>query len=319
MELHPDLRVYLACDQGRRIFGPGPVDLLERVESLGSLRAAAIDMGMAYTKATRIVHEAEAALGIALTERTVGGSGGGGSQLTQAAQQLVARYRSFEAACKHDLRRNFDTCFSGFANVARLGCVVLAAGAGERFGGEPGSKLLAPLAGVPVLERTLQALPRDLLDIVVVSRWDGVYELCERLGIRCVQPTGPVQSDSIHSGLAALGTCAGCLFVPGDQPLLTETSVRALVACVQDDPRAVARLSWQGKPGSPVLWPADELASLASIGGDSGGSRLISAEGPLASRVQLIEAVDEWELADVDTTAALASLEDALTRREGSR
>ena len=82
--MRPDLRAYLLGDDGHRVFGPGPVALLERVGELGSLRAAAIDMGMAYTKATRLVHDAEQAFGFALTERTVGGSGGGGSQLTAA-------------------------------------------------------------------------------------------------------------------------------------------------------------------------------------------------------------------------------------------
>ena len=66
--MRPDLRAYLLGDDGRRVFGPGPVDLLERVGELGSLRAAAIEMGMAYTKATRLVHDAERAFGFALTE-----------------------------------------------------------------------------------------------------------------------------------------------------------------------------------------------------------------------------------------------------------
>ena len=135
--MRPDLRAYLLGDDGHRVFGPGPVDLLERVGELGSLRAAAIEMGMAYTKATRLVRDAERAFGFALTERTVGGSGGGGSQLTAEARELIERYRAFERTSRWALSASYETCFSGFVDVPRLGCVVMASGEGARFGGAP--------------------------------------------------------------------------------------------------------------------------------------------------------------------------------------
>lgn len=302
-------------EDGHRVFGPGPADLLERVGELGSLRAAAIDMGMAYTKATRIVRDAEAALGFALTERTVGGTGGGGSRLTPQARSLLVRYRAFERSSRRDLARNFAACFSGFAGVTRLGCVVMASGAGERFGGAPGEKLLAPLAGAPVLERTLGALPADLLDVVVVTRWDAVRQLCDRLGVRCVTHDGPLQSDSVRAGLSALGERAGYLFVPGDQPLLGEASVRSLVAEFQRCPGSVVRLAHEGRPASPILWPAEEIDALSGLTGDEGGSSLLASRSELAGRVRLVEASGEWELADVDTPDDLAALESALEER----
>ena len=311
--MRPDLRAYLLGDDGRRVFGPGPVELLERVGELGSLRAAAIDMGMAYTKATRLVHDAEQAFGFALTERTVGGSGGGGSQLTAEARELIERYRAFERTSRWALSAAYETCFSGFADVARLGCVVMASGEGARFGGEPGEKLVAPLAGTAVLERTLAALPADLLDVVVVTRWDAVEALCERLGVRCVRAAGPLKSDTMRAGLEALGHRAGCLFVTGDQPLLREESVRALVAELVREPTAIVRLGWRGRPANPVLWPNDTLGALARLDGDTGGRVLLGGHAELEGRVRLVEAADEWELADVDTPEDLARLEGVLT------
>ena len=317
--MRPDLRAYLLGDDGRRVFGPGPVDLLERVGELGSLRAAAMEMGMAYTKATRLVHDAEHAFGFALTERTVGGSGGGGSRLTCEARDLICRYRAFERASRDALSTAYETCFSGFCDVPRLGCVVMASGAGERFGGEKGEKLVAPLAGVPVLERTLSALPADLLDVVVVTRWDAVEGLCARRGVRCVRADGPNKSDTVRAGLAALGSPAGCLFVTGDQPLLREGSVRAVVAELVREPGAIVRLAWEGRPGGPVLWPQDTLDGLASLAGDAGGTVLLAGRAELERRVRLAEAADEWELADVDTRDDLARLEAALLKRGESQ
>ncbi|MBM6817538.1 NTP transferase domain-containing protein [Olsenella uli] len=313
--MRPDLRAYLLDDDGRRVFGPGPVDLLERVGELGSLRAAAIDMGMAYTKATRLVHDAERAFGFALTERTVGGTGGGGSQLTPEARELIGRYRAFERASRRALSAAYETCFSGFADVARLGCVVMAAGEGARFGGAPGEKLVSPLAGVPVLERTLAVLPADLLDVVVVTRWDAVEVLCARLGVRCVRAAGPLKSDTMRAGLEALGHRAGCLFVTGDQPLLGERSVRSMVAALTREPSAIVRLAWHGRAANPVLWPADTLDALARLEGDAGGRVLLAGHAELTDRVRLVEAESEWELTDVDTPEDLARLEGALADR----
>ena len=313
--MRPDLRAYLLGDDGHRVFGPGPVDLLERVGELGSLRAAAMEMGMAYTKATRLVRDAERAFGFPLTERTVGGTGGGGSRLTSEALDLIERYRAFERTSRWALGAAYATCFSGFCDVPRMGCVVMASGEGERFGGAPGEKLVTPLAGVPVLERTLSALPADLLDVVVVTRWDAVEELCGRLGVRCVRASGPLKSDTVRSGLEALGERAACLFVTGDQPLLGEKSVRSLVAAVAHEPTAIARLSWRGRPGNPVLWPSDTLGALSRLEGDVGGRSLLSGHAELTERVRSVEAADEWELADVDTRDDLARLEGALAER----
>ena len=50
-------------DSGEKFFGEGPCRLLTAVEETGSLRAAALSMGMAYSKALKLVKNAEAALG----------------------------------------------------------------------------------------------------------------------------------------------------------------------------------------------------------------------------------------------------------------
>ena len=309
MRLRPDLRAYLLGDEGARAFGPGPRELLHRVEETGSLRAAAVSMGMAYTKATRLVKVAEAAFGFKLTERTIGGAGGGGSRLTPEALDLLARYEAFEHACIEDLRRNFDECFSGFCGVARVGCVVMASGLARRFGA---NKLVEPLAGVPVLERTLAALPDDLLDVVVVTRHDEVEELCGTVGVRCVRHELPLQSDTVRVGLKALPGIAGCLFVPGDQPLLREESVRAIVEDFQRHPGSIVRLGWRGAPASPILWPSEELPALAALEGDAGGSALLAKRQELGVRVRIVEAQSELEVRDCDTREDLARLEAAL-------
>ena len=306
--MRPDLRTYLVGEEGQRVFGPGPRELLSRIEQTGSLRAAAISMGMAYTKASRMVKVAEASVGFALTERTIGGAGGGGSLLTPQARDLLERYRAFERACEKDLRRNFDECFSGFCGVPRVGCVVMASGLARRFGS---NKLLADFMGQPVLQCTLSALPADILDVVVVTRSPEVLALSERLEVRCVLHEGPYQSDTVREGLKALSDLPGCLFVPGDQPALTESSVRAMVSDFQLHPGSIVRLGWKGVAASPILWPSEDLPALAALEGDAGGSSLLAKRVELGARVRVVEAANELETQDVDTPDELARIESA--------
>ena len=75
----------------------GVAELLERVREHRSLRAAAASMEMAYSKAWRIIHEAEEGFGFRLLDSTIGGRHGGGASLTPEAEQLLADYRRFEA------------------------------------------------------------------------------------------------------------------------------------------------------------------------------------------------------------------------------
>lgn len=104
-------RITFFDDDGQKFFGEGPDRLLKAVESEGSLRAAAQSMGMAYTKALRILRNAEAALGFPLTMRTVGGKSGGGSLLTDEGKEWLRRYEEYRDACIEANRRLYMEFF----------------------------------------------------------------------------------------------------------------------------------------------------------------------------------------------------------------
>ena len=92
-------RIIFLDEQGDKFFGEGPYRLLCAVEETGSLRAAAMSMNMAYTKALKVLKNAEAALGFPLTARTTGGKDGGGSQLTPEGKEWITRYEAYRNAC----------------------------------------------------------------------------------------------------------------------------------------------------------------------------------------------------------------------------
>ena len=87
-------------DNGDKFFGEGPARLLRGVAERGSLRAAAMSMDMAYTKALKLIRNAEAALGFALIRRSTGGRDGGGSHLTEEGKEWLERYEAYRNACK---------------------------------------------------------------------------------------------------------------------------------------------------------------------------------------------------------------------------
>ena len=105
-------QVVLRSDDGERCFGPGPAQLLEEVERLGSLQQAAKAMYLSYTKALRMLQRAEAAFGCPLLVRTAGGSQGGGSALTTEGRQLLARYRALETAVRVEAAEQYAAIFS---------------------------------------------------------------------------------------------------------------------------------------------------------------------------------------------------------------
>jgi molybdate transport system regulatory protein len=93
-----------------KVFGEGPCDLLEKVAARGSLKKAAEDMGMSYSKAWGLVRRAEKHLGFPLLIRKTGGNEGGGSALTAGAENLIRRYREFcreAAVLLNDLYRKY--------------------------------------------------------------------------------------------------------------------------------------------------------------------------------------------------------------------
>ena len=106
-------KITLFDDSGEKFFGEGPCRLLRAVEETGSLRAAALSMGMAYSKALRLVKQAEKGLGYALTARHIGGTAGGGSRLTPQGKEFLQRYGAYKAACEQANAQLYLEYFSG--------------------------------------------------------------------------------------------------------------------------------------------------------------------------------------------------------------
>ena len=97
-------------------FGPGKARLMEAVERTGSLQEACKDMGLSYSKGSRMIKNTEKQLGIRLVERWTGGNGGGGSRLTPEGKNLLARFQELCCRVQTDTEEVFPEYFGNAGN-----------------------------------------------------------------------------------------------------------------------------------------------------------------------------------------------------------
>ena len=112
MKLRPVISVRVFREE--KCFGPGIAELLHNVKTQHSLRAAAAQMGMAYSKAWTILKNSESALGFALLHSTTGGKNGGGAALTAEAEQLLQAYDDYCSELTAYGARLFEEKFKQF-------------------------------------------------------------------------------------------------------------------------------------------------------------------------------------------------------------
>ena len=103
---------------------------------------------------------------------------------------------------------------------------------------------------------------------------------------------------------------SGCVFLPGDQPLLTRKTLCGMMSafCAEPDRKSqIFRLCepQSGTPGSPVLFGADYFEELRSLPEGRGGGAVAKRH---AEKVTLFPARHPAELMDADTPDVLAEL-----------
>jgi molybdate transport system regulatory protein len=92
------LKVRVWVDRnGVKVLGPGRADLLEHIDRLRSISAAARQMNMSYRRAWSLVRAMNDAAGEPLVEAVTGGPHGGGAALTARGREALAEYRALVA------------------------------------------------------------------------------------------------------------------------------------------------------------------------------------------------------------------------------
>jgi CTP:molybdopterin cytidylyltransferase MocA/SAM-dependent methyltransferase len=193
--------------------------------------------------------------------------------------------------------------------------IVLAAGAGSRFGG---GKLLAALEGRPILQHVLDRLAGSGVDDVVVVLGSDAAEIervIEWRGERRVRNPSPSRglASSLQVGVAAVGDAAdaanAALIVLGDQPRLPARAIRALLDAQVDDKHPITVPVYGDDAGrNPVLLGRAAFPLVEKATGDRGLGPLLAEHPELVREIPIRV---EGGNPDVDTRADHVALLEA--------
>ena len=111
-KLHCAIQVRLAKEE--IFFGPGVLTLIQLTHKHESLRAAAKEMNLSYSKANKMIKGSENALGFKLLDRKIGGVGGGGSSLAEECIEFIELYVNFEKEIKKISSQIFNKSFNKY-------------------------------------------------------------------------------------------------------------------------------------------------------------------------------------------------------------
>lgn len=184
--------------------------------------------------------------------------------------------------------------------------VLLAAGAGSRFGG---GKLLHPLTdGTPVGLAALRNLRQALSRVVVVVRPGDTALAATFAGegvpvIECAEAVDGM-GHSLAAAVRAEAHAAGWVVALGDMPRVAAHSIEAVIVALHSGAR-IAVPTYQGKRGHPVGFAASCREQLLALHGDAGARSLLQR---YAAEVVVVEVDDPGILQDVDTAADLQAL-----------
>ncbi|MBC7324845.1 MAG: putative selenium-dependent hydroxylase accessory protein YqeC [Moorella sp. (in: Bacteria)] len=184
-----------------------------------------------------------------------------------------------------------------------VGGIVLAAGAGVRYGG---GKQLLPVGGQPLVRQVvgtaLAAVPGDVVT-VLGHQAEMVAAVLEDLAVNLAYNPDYHRglSTSLQAGLAALAPrTRAALFILADQPGVTPGVLARLVEAYTDSGKKIVVPVYQGRRGNPVLIDRDLWPQILALEGDIGAREIIRAH-PVD--VLEVEVDCPGILKDIDTPA----------------
>lgn len=199
-----------------------------------------------------------------------------------------------------------DSAMIGDSTPGVVG-ILLAAGRGERFGGDKLRAMLRSGAGdesvgVMACRHLLAVMPR----VVAVVRPDDAA-LAAALGaagaciVRCAN-AGDGMGASLACGVLATKDATGWIVGLGDMPWIDPSTITRVAGAIEAG-AVVAAPFHQGKRGHPVGFGAMCFAPLAALTGDDGANSVVTAHH---DRLVRVDVDDPGALRDVDRPEDLA-------------
>jgi molybdate transport system regulatory protein len=113
MKLRVRSKFWIEDETGRPVLGHGRQVILEAIDRLGSIRAAAEELQMSYRAVWGRIKATEKRLDIKLVETVPGGGPGRGARLTPLARELLTRYNELCERGNQLADEIFEEIFTG--------------------------------------------------------------------------------------------------------------------------------------------------------------------------------------------------------------
>lgn len=187
--------------------------------------------------------------------------------------------------------------------MPELAALVLAAGAGRRFGA---IKQLAQLRGEPLIGHAIglaEAVAPGAVQVVLGAHCAQVAAQLPA-GVRVIEHAGWAEGlgSSLAAGIAGLrGQPDGVLVLLADQIALRPDALQVLAARWRASPETVFCAFYDGQPGVPAIFPRRLFAELGSLRGERGAKPMLMRECGPSRQLAMPEAA-----IDIDTSEDLA-------------
>ncbi|GKX30036.1 molybdenum cofactor cytidylyltransferase [Vallitalea longa] len=153
--------------------------------------------------------------------------------------------------------------------------IILAAGFSRRFKEE---KLLIKLNNKPLISYVVETVVNiGFEEIILVYRNKNVKRIIENHDIKYAynEMSSKGMSSSLRCGLKESSNTDGYMFINGDQPFLTISTIKTLIKNFHERNESIIVPRYNGKRGNPVMFSSKWKEELMNVTGDIGGRNII--------------------------------------------
>ncbi len=196
-------------------------------------------------------------------------------------------------------------------SIAKISAVIMASGKSARMGE---NKLLLEYGGLTFIENIVKkVIHTGFYEIAVVVSNREVKEKCQefikkfyeennseldagKIYIVQNESSEKGQSESVKLGLKVLEKCDGYMFFSGDQPNLTQKTIRKVMKNFEKGMIIIPE--YNGKQGLPTIFSENFRDELLNLEGDTGGKPVLIKN---SDKIKKIKIEDISEGMDIDT------------------
>lgn len=183
--------------------------------------------------------------------------------------------------------------------MKKIGAILLAAGAGKRFGG---NKLETLILGEPMYIHAFRVLKKQhgICQIVVVTGNPRIAKTAQKQKMRVAWNAFPEKgiSYSLRLGIEALIKeeidMDAIMFMVSDQPWLRAGTVQSMLEAYDD---GIMVLKYGERQGNPVVFSKNYFDELQKLSGDVGGRQIMEKN---QEAIHYFQPQCERELEDID-------------------